>query len=537
VTGQAVGFDAGQIQYPASTLAQAQTDTTSGGPAVAAQYELDWDPGDGSGVTKVEQGGGEAVTIGPRYWPVTTGYSHTYLKAGTYHPTLTVHGEFGTYEVQGEVVVKAGANAKLGASSTSGWAGRSVSFDASSSTPYSGDTITDYSWDFGDPSSSDDTQDTNTVAQASHTYTTPGTYTVTVTVTDSDGVLTTAKETATVTGPPMAVLAGPSGTVVAGSLVSFDASASLPGVDTSITDYSWDFGDSSSSDDTKDTNTVAQASYTYAKAGTYTVTVTVMGADGETNQTAAKVTVTGVPTAALAASSTSAQVGSSVSFDASGSQAGVNTSVTSYGWSFGDGQSATTSTPTTSHTYGAAGSYTVKLTVTDADGQTATKSTTVTITAASTPPAKNVAPPSVAPKASAGSNGVVKLSVSLPSSQSATRVSVQVKTALAVVIKPARKGHKATKRVLSLGATSLSLAPGHKRSLQVKLNATGKKLLAKQKTLRVHVVVTAKNAAGKVKTQTLTVTLRAAKAKKKAKLARALSTSSLAVASWRLRAA
>jgi DNA-binding beta-propeller fold protein YncE len=64
---------------------------------------------------------------------------------------------------------------------------------------------------------------------------------------------------------------------------------------------------------------------------------------------------------------TAAPSGSPSSFDASSSSSAVG-SIVSYQWSFGDGQSATTTSPTTSHVYATPGVYTVSLTVTDSAG-------------------------------------------------------------------------------------------------------------------------------------------------------------------------
>ncbi|MDQ3786226.1 MAG: PKD domain-containing protein [Actinomycetota bacterium] len=61
----------------------------------------------------------------------------------------------------------------------------------------------------------------------------------------------------------------------------------------------------------------------------------------------------------------------SCTFDASGSTDPDGT-ISSYAWDFGDGQTGTGVRP--SHTYAAAGTYTVKLTVTDDDGKTGTTS-------------------------------------------------------------------------------------------------------------------------------------------------------------------
>ncbi len=68
------------------------------------------------------------------------------------------------------------------------------------------------------------------------------------------------------------------------------------------------------------------------------------------------------------------------SFDGSASS-DSDGSIASYSWTFGDGNTATSATP--SNTYGSAGTYTVSLTVTDNQGATNTSSSSVTVT---TPP-------------------------------------------------------------------------------------------------------------------------------------------------------
>jgi YVTN family beta-propeller protein len=72
--------------------------------------------------------------------------------------------------------------------------------------------------------------------------------------------------------------------------------------------------------------------------------------------------------------STAAAAGASTTFDASASTTPIGT-IQSYAWDFGDGTTATTSSPTTAHTYTAAGSYTVTLTVTNSQGTSIATST------------------------------------------------------------------------------------------------------------------------------------------------------------------
>jgi len=78
---------------------------------------------------------------------------------------------------------------------------------------------------------------------------------------------------------------------------------------------------------------------------------------------------------------TSGQVGASLSFSGAGST-DAEGPIASYAWTFGDGTSASGVSATKS--YGAAGTYTVTLTVTDAGGLTHSKTQAVVITAAPT---------------------------------------------------------------------------------------------------------------------------------------------------------
>jgi len=79
----------------------------------------------------------------------------------------------------------------------SGTVNQPITFNGSSSTPATGETITAYSWNFGDSQS-------GTGAMPQHTYATAGSFTVTLTVTGSGGGMNSATSTATVTSgePP-----------------------------------------------------------------------------------------------------------------------------------------------------------------------------------------------------------------------------------------------------------------------------------------------------------------------------------------------
>ena len=77
------------------------------------------------------------------------------------------------------VATNSAPTAVINASKTSGYAPLSLDFDGSQSSDRDGN-VTNYSWDFGDGTSS-------LGSQANHTYTSLGLFTVTLTITDDDG--------------------------------------------------------------------------------------------------------------------------------------------------------------------------------------------------------------------------------------------------------------------------------------------------------------------------------------------------------------
>jgi PKD repeat protein len=172
--------------------------------------------------------------------------------------------------------------------------------------------------------------------------------------------------------PPVAAFTAPSCTKNT-SCAFVDASTDADG---SISSRTWDFGDPTSS---TNTSTDANTSHTFATAGIFQVKLTVTDNAGATGTVTNPVTVGVPPTASFVSPSCTAAAAcafSSTSTDADGS-------ITATQWDFGDPTSSTnTSTDANpSHTYAAAGTFNVTLTVTDNDGLTGTVTQPVTVAA------------------------------------------------------------------------------------------------------------------------------------------------------------
>jgi serine protease len=162
--------------------------------------------------------------------------------------------------------------------------------------------------------------------------------------------------------------------------------------DGTIHSRSWDFGDGSTSSDTDPT-------HVYAVANTYTVTLRVTDNGDASRSVSSSVIVASTdnrkPTAAFTAPSCTA--GAPCRFDDASTDS--DGTVVSRQWEFGSGTSSNEANP--SHTFEAAGTYTVTLTVTDDSGASSSIAQDVVVGAESLPAGSSI----VLSRAYAVSNG------------------------------------------------------------------------------------------------------------------------------------
>jgi PKD repeat protein len=308
-----------------------------------------WDFGDGSMQTP----------------SATATASHVYATPGTYTVTLTVVDNSGGSATTTHLATPVHVNQLPVAIFTSSSNNLAASFDATGSSDPDG-TIASYAWDFGDGS-------TGAGATVNHSYATANTFTVTLTVVDNSGGSTVLSHPITVQAANQLPTASLSTSNTAGSLaVGVDASASND-PDGTISSYDVDYGDSTTH------GTTATSTHTYAVAGTYTIGLVVTDNRGGIGTTTKAITVTktNIPPVASftnSASNLALSVNAAASTDPDGT-------ITSYAWDFGDTGTATGITA--SHSYAAAGTYAVTLTVTD--NQSATTSTTQSVTVVAAP--------------------------------------------------------------------------------------------------------------------------------------------------------
>ena len=209
---------------------------------------------------------------------------------------------------------------------------------------------TSWTWLFGDSGIS-------TSQNPTYTYTTPGTYTVTLIATNAAG-----SDTLTRMGYITVTKAK---SVPAASFVTNITSGSVPlsvqfldSSNNSPIAWVWSFGDGGSS-------TISNPVHTYTTAGTYTVTLTATNSAGsntisQTNYITAT-EVTDAPGPLFKSTVTSGYAPLNVQFVDASSNA-----PNAWIWSFGDGSTSSLQNPT--HTYTAAGTYTVTLTATNSAG-------------------------------------------------------------------------------------------------------------------------------------------------------------------------
>ena len=282
--------------------------------------------------------------------------THTFSAVGTYNVLLTVTGPGGTSSVVRKITVEDPVIpppvAAFTPSQTTGNYPLQVQFINQST-----GRIDSYNWDFGDGQSS---TDLNPV----HTFTSAGTFRVRLTAIGPGGQ-SSAEATIVVTQPPNVPKAAFTADVTSGNApltVNFTNQSTGD-----ITAFAWDFGDGQSSNQ-------QNPSHTYTSPGSYIVNLTVSGPGGsDSAQTIISVTTTvQPPRAAFTQDKTSGEAPLTVQFI--NQSEGENLT---YQWDFGDGTTSTDNSP--SHTFVAAGTYTVNLTVSNSAGRSQAQ-TTITVT-------------------------------------------------------------------------------------------------------------------------------------------------------------
>ncbi|MBI4944760.1 MAG: PKD domain-containing protein, partial [Bacteroidetes bacterium] len=208
-------------------------------------------------------------------------------------------------------------------------------------------------WNFGDG-------DTSILQNPVHSYTTAGTYTVTLSIISDSGCTATVMRSAT---PGKPVIAGfASSTACSGQSITFtDTSQAM---NDTIVSWNWTIGGN--------TFTTQNVNYTYTVGGTDTVTLIVRDSAG-CSDTAVRV-VNVYPSPLASYSFTVDCLKDSVYF--ADNSTIVSGSISIWNWNFGDGNISALQNPV--HSYTAAGTYTVTLSITSDSGCTSVFVSTVT---------------------------------------------------------------------------------------------------------------------------------------------------------------
>lgn len=215
--------------------------------------------------------------------------------------------------------------------------------------------INSYSWNFGDGG-------TSTATNPVHTYASSGIYTVTLTATTVNGCTQTAQRTMNIHALPVAAFSA-TNTCAEAAVAIVNNSTSSSG---SIYSNYWTFGNNGIS------NAVTPAPV-FNTPGTYSITLVTTTTNGCRDTASGNVTIHPNPTAAFATQDVC--LNAAVSF--TNNSTVTSGSITGWSWNFGDNTTSAASAP--AHTYSAAGTYPVQLTVTSDNGCNSTMTGSVNI--------------------------------------------------------------------------------------------------------------------------------------------------------------
>jgi PKD repeat protein len=294
--------------------------------------ELQWDFDDGTSAR------GERV-------------SHAWTSPGTYDVRLRVSNSAGSDEATVRVVVDervVAPEARIVASTTMAEEGQPVRF-----TSVSINNPTRLVWEFGDGA-------TDSGASVTHAFARAGRYTVTLRASNSAGEdddTLTIVVVADVPAPVAAFGTTPDGPLTAGTPIQF-TDQSTGGVPTS---WSWDFGDGTAP------SSLRNPTHVFAEPGRYEIRLVVENSGGRDEVRRSVEVRPPAPLPDFTFSPATPNAGQEVQF--TDTSRNVSSDAT-WLWEFGDGGRSTDRNPR--HTFTERGTFTVKLTVTNAAGPVST---------------------------------------------------------------------------------------------------------------------------------------------------------------------
>jgi len=320
---------------------------------------LDWTGANGASVDVFRNGAKISVQANDGH------YVNTRLFTG---PATYVYKlcEAGTTTCSNESTVQFGGetNPPPSASFTVSCSGMTCTFTDGSTD--SNGSVTGWAWDFGDETSS-------SMRNPSHTYEAAGTYTVTLTATDDGGARgSTSKQvtvTSTGTSPIQLTVSGRQDATK--QYMTLDWTGA---VGASVDVFRNGVLITTTANDGHYTN-----SRTFTGSATYTYKVCQVGSSVCSNEATVEFGEGGPTNVAPAAKYTSSCAGLKCDFTDQSTDA--DGTIAAWSWTFGDGSTSTTRSP--SRTYSSSGTYTVTLKVTDNGGATGTVSKQITVSAAS----------------------------------------------------------------------------------------------------------------------------------------------------------
>ncbi|MDQ4041423.1 MAG: PKD domain-containing protein, partial [Actinomycetota bacterium] len=293
-------------------------------------------------------------------------------------------GDTGTTVVQ--ISVTDPPVAAFSAAPASPLTGETTTLDASGSSDPDDAPLERYEWDLdGDGEFERDGAATPTTTAQ---WASPGSRTVRVRVTDEDGATDVHSADVVVRNrPPIPAFTHPV-PVLATTAVTFDARGTTDS-DSSLVRYEWDFDGNGVYE--HDAGAQPTTQHAFPGPGDVVVGLRVTDAHGGSATTTRTVAVTLAPSASFSATPNPVSLDRAVAFDASASR-DDDGAIVRHEWDLDGNGSYETDTgvlPVAGRAYAAAGTYAVRLRVTDDDGATATA--TVSLTAANTLPTAAIA--------------------------------------------------------------------------------------------------------------------------------------------------